>query len=65
MIRQNKADYVVALKSNHPTLYNKVKDWFETAKTQDLMGIEMSYPESKRDIIASKVEKSGRYHLPN
>jgi len=33
----------VALKSNHPTLYNQVKDWFETAKTQEFMGIEMSY----------------------
>ena len=43
LIRQKKADYVVALKSNHPTLYNQVKDWFETAKTQDFMGIEMSY----------------------
>jgi predicted transposase YbfD/YdcC len=43
LIRQKKADYVVALKSNHPTLYNQVKDWFETAKTQEFMGIEMSY----------------------
>jgi predicted transposase YbfD/YdcC len=43
LIRQKKADYVVALKSNHPTLYNQVKSWFETAKTQDFMGIEMSY----------------------
>ncbi|MCZ0904568.1 ISAs1 family transposase, partial [Microcoleus sp. HI-ES] len=33
LIRQKKADYVVALKSTHPTLYNQVKDWFETAKT--------------------------------
>ena len=41
LIRQKKADYVVALKSNHPTLYNQVKSWFETAKTQDFMGIEM------------------------
>jgi hypothetical protein len=43
LIRQKKADYIVALKSNHPTLYNQVKDWFETAKTQEFMGIEMSY----------------------
>lgn len=43
LIRQKKADYVVALKSNHPTLYNQVKEWFETAKTQEFMGIEMSY----------------------
>ena len=40
LIRQKKAGYVVALKSNHPTLYNQEKDWFETAKTQEFMGIE-------------------------
>ncbi len=33
----------MALKSNHPTLYNQVKDWFATAKTQNFMGSEMSY----------------------
>ena len=43
LIRQKKADYVLALKSNHSTLYNQVKNWFETAKTQEFMGIEMSY----------------------
>lgn len=43
LIRQKKADYVVALKSNHPTLYNQVKDWFKTAKSQEFMGIEISY----------------------
>lgn len=43
LIRQKKADYVVALKSNHPTLYNQVKDWFATAKTQNFIGSEMSY----------------------
>jgi predicted transposase YbfD/YdcC len=43
LIRQKKADYIVALKSNHPTLYYQVKSWFETAKTQELTGREMSY----------------------
>ena len=43
LIHKKKADYVVALKSNHPTLYHQVKDWFETAKTQEFKGIEMSY----------------------
>ena len=33
LIRQKKAHYVVTLKSNHPTLYNQVKTWFETART--------------------------------
>jgi predicted transposase YbfD/YdcC len=43
LIHQKKADYAVALKSNYPTLYNQVKGWFETAKTQEFLGIEMSY----------------------
>jgi hypothetical protein len=42
LIRQKKADYVLALKSNHPTLYNQVKNWFETANNQEFRGIEMS-----------------------
>ncbi len=43
LIRQKKADYVLALKSNHPTLYNQVKDWCKIAITQEFMGIEASY----------------------
>jgi hypothetical protein len=35
LIRQKKADYVLALKSNHSTLYNQVKNWFETAKLKN------------------------------
>ncbi|BAY93724.1 putative spermidine/spermine acetyltransferase [Tolypothrix sp. PCC 7601] len=27
-----KADYVLALKANHPTLYSQVKEWFEKRK---------------------------------
>lgn len=42
LIRQKKADYIVTLKSNHPTLYNQVKTWFEMAKAQQFEGIEVS-----------------------
>ncbi len=42
LIRQKKADYVLALKSNHPTLYNQVKNWVETVKNQEFRGIGMS-----------------------
>lgn len=42
LIRQKKADYVVTLKSNHLTLYNQVKTWFEMAKAQEFEGIEVS-----------------------
>ncbi len=38
-----KADYVLALKANHPTLYSQVQQWFETAVANNFMGIEISY----------------------
>ena len=37
------ADYVLTLKANHPTLYTQVKTWFETARTTDFAGIDVSY----------------------
>ncbi|MEG4898487.1 ISAs1 family transposase, partial [Microcoleus sp. F10-B4] len=42
LIRQKKADYVVTLKKNHPTLYKQVKTWFETARANQFGGIEVS-----------------------
>jgi predicted transposase YbfD/YdcC len=44
-IRSKGADYVLALKANHPTLFNQVKQWFETAQSDDFEGIEYSYDE--------------------
>ncbi len=44
-IRTQGADYVLALKANHPTLLNQVKQWFETAQHNDFEGIEYSYDE--------------------
>lgn len=41
-IYQAKADYVLSLKANHPTLYKQVKAWFETAQAQEFEGIEVS-----------------------
>jgi predicted transposase YbfD/YdcC len=38
-----KADYVLALKANHPTLYSQVKEWFEKAQAQQWKGINVSY----------------------
>src|SRR4028119_1478186 len=65
LIRQKKADYVVALKSNHPTLYNQVKDWFETTKTQEFMGIEMSYDSrTEKGHYRLETQKQRRYQLP-
>lgn len=37
------ADYVLALKANHPTLFKQVQRWFETAQANQFDGIESSY----------------------
>ena len=34
-----KADYVLAFKGNHPTLYGQVKNWFEQQFSQGFKGI--------------------------
>lgn len=42
-IKDKSADYVLALKANHPTLYAQVEQWFEVAQANDFQGIEYSY----------------------
>lgn len=42
LIRAKKADYVLALKTNHPTLHQEVKNWFETALANHFEGITLS-----------------------
>jgi predicted transposase YbfD/YdcC len=42
-ITDKKADYVLALKANHPTLFSQVKNWFESAKMSQFKQIEFSY----------------------
>lgn len=42
-IIDKKADYVLTLKANHPTLYSQVKQWFETAQADNFLGIDVSY----------------------
>ncbi|BAZ70610.1 transposase (plasmid) [Fischerella sp. NIES-4106] len=42
-IIDNKADYVLALKANHPTLYSQVTEWFENALADNFLGIDVSY----------------------
>ncbi len=42
-IIDKKADYVLALKANHPTLYSQVKEWFETSLADNFLGIDVSY----------------------
>lgn len=40
-----KADYILALKANHPTLHTQVKDWFEQHSGEGFEGITYSYDE--------------------
>jgi predicted transposase YbfD/YdcC len=40
-----KADYVLALKANHPTLHGQVKNWFEQQLLQGFEGITHSFDE--------------------
>jgi len=42
-IRQKNADYVLALKANHPTLSSQVQQWFETALATHFEGYELSH----------------------
>lgn len=42
-IIDKKADYVLALKANHPTLCSQVREWFETAVADNFQGIDVSY----------------------
>ncbi len=43
LIGQKKADYVLTLKSNHPTLHSQVQNWFEVAKAKNFEGITVSH----------------------
>ncbi len=42
LIHHKQADYVLALKSNHPTLHSQVKKWFDTAVAKNFEGIAVS-----------------------
>ena len=42
-IIEKKADYVLALKANHPTLYSQVTKWFEESAIQDFKSVDFSY----------------------
>lgn len=42
-IIDKKADYVLTLKANHPTLHSQVQEWFETARANNFSGIDFSY----------------------
>ncbi|MGK7877368.1 MAG: ISAs1 family transposase [Xenococcaceae cyanobacterium] len=67
-LQQKKADYVLTLKRNHPTLYSQVKDWFNLAQAHNFEGLEVSYDQriekghhrlEKRQVWAVPVEAFG------
>jgi len=65
-IQQANADYILALKANHPTLYQQVKDWFEQAEAQDFAGMGVSLTNgSKPDITVLKNVPVGASQCPN
>jgi predicted transposase YbfD/YdcC len=42
-IREKKADYLVALKGNHPTLFSQVKQWFNDKRANNFSEINHDY----------------------
>ena len=43
LIKDKKADYIVSLKANQPTLFYEVKEWFKTTRNKKFEGIEHDY----------------------
>lgn len=63
LIREKKADYVLTLKGNHPTLYSQVKDWFIRAQSNNFEGIDVSY-DQRIDKGHHRVEKRHVWAVP-
>lgn len=62
-IYQAKADYVLTLKANHPTLYAQVKTWFEKAQAQGFEGIEVS-TDARTESGHHRIEKRQVFCVP-
>jgi predicted transposase YbfD/YdcC len=65
------ADYILALKANHPTLHTQVKQWFETAQKSNFEGIEYSsdvrvesghHRREKRQVTAVSINQMGNLY---
>jgi len=61
-IQQANADYILALKANHPTLYQQVKDWFEQAEAQDFAG--MGVFDERVETGHHRIEKRSCWSVP-
>jgi predicted transposase YbfD/YdcC len=62
-IREKKADYVLTLKANHPTLYAQVKNWFSQARLNQFEGIDISY-DQRIDKGHHRVDKRYVWAVP-
>lgn len=62
-IRGKKADYIVALKANHPTLFSQVKQWFEEKRASHLAEIEHDYYSSV-EKGHHRIEKRNVWAIP-
>ncbi|GEM_PF-4346740 len=61
-IQEKKADYVLSLKRNHPTLYAEVEQKFNPLKNNGVQSGNLTMTnEWKRDITTEKKEKFGRF----
>ena len=67
-IQAQGADYVLALKANHPTLYQEVEQWFKNAQASDFEGIEHEidvrvesghHRREKREVTAVALNQMG------
>lgn len=70
-IYEAKADYILALKANHPTLHGQVKEWFESSIALGFEGVTHSYDErvekghhrtEKRQVWCVKVSQLPPLH---
>jgi len=60
-IQRAQADYILCLKANHPTLFQQIDTWFETARAEGTYPYLQNTPR-KQGIIAPKSVKCGRSH---
>ncbi len=67
-IKAQGAEYVLALKENHPTLYQEVEQWFKTTQASDFEDIEYSHDvrvesghhrREKREVTAVALNQMG------
>lgn len=62
-IVHKKANYVVCLKSNHPTLYNQVKSWFEIQSIRQFYEVKMTdYRQVEKGH--NRIEKRRTWAIP-